>query len=143
MIARTLAAHLIAILLLAGLPALIATLLAQPQATQQPAPDPITVIDGDTIEWRGQRVRLLGYDTPEIGQAKCADERQLGEAAKWRLEFLIWGGGAEVTLSGRRDRYGRELGRLIVRGRDVADILIREGLARAYDGGRRQSWCGH
>ena len=27
-------------------------------------------------------------------------------------------------------------------GENIADILIREGLARPYDGGRRTGWCG-
>ena len=47
-----------------------------------------------------------------------------------------------VTTRGR-DRYGRTLA--IVRdraGRDLARIMIAEGLARPYDGrGRRLGWC--
>ena len=108
----------------------------------QAADGTITVVDGDTVDWRGKRYRLTGYDTPEISRAACPAEKALGYAASWRLQYLIWGGGAVVEPSGRQDRYGRELGRLIVKGRDVADILIGEGLARRYEGGRRKGWCG-
>lgn len=101
----------------------------------------ITVVDGDTVDWRGERWRLLGYDTPEISKPECPSERVRGYAASWRLQYLIWGGGAVLEPSGRRDRYGRGLGTLRIKGRDVADILIGEGLARAYHGGRRQGWC--
>lgn len=40
-----------------------------------------------------------------------------------------------------RDRYGRQLARLMVDDRDVADIMVGEGLARRYSGGQRRSWC--
>ena len=40
------------------------------------------------------------------------------------------------------DRYGRTLAHLTVNGRDVGGVLIGEGLARQYNGGRRQGWCG-
>lgn len=118
--------------------ALVATLLASPV----PAADQITVIDGDTVEWQGKRIRLLDFDAPEIHHAQCEQERRLGHAASFRLQFLLAGSVAEIELSGRLDRYGRELGRIRVGGRDVGDILIGEGLARRYTGGRRKGWCG-
>lgn len=30
---------------------------------------------------------------------------------------------------------------LEIDGRDVAAIMVQSGLARAYDGGRRETWC--
>jgi endonuclease YncB( thermonuclease family) len=47
-----------------------------------------------------------------------------------------------VLESGKLDRYGRTLASVTVNGRDVGEILIGEGLARPYQGGRRGSWCG-
>ena len=101
------------------------------------------VVDGDTIKAPyGVTYRLLGYDTPETRFARCDAERELGLAAKHRLEELLAQGEVRVLESGKEDRYGRSLAAVTVNGRDVGDILIDEGLARPYKGGKRASWCG-
>ena len=101
-------------------------------------------VDGDTIESpAGVDYRLVGFDTPEITQAKSPREKAMGEAAKARLQELLDSGEArlEPVTDRGRDRYGRELGRLYIGGEDVAQIMIKEGHARAYDGkGKRQPW---
>jgi endonuclease YncB( thermonuclease family) len=97
------------------------------------------VVDGDTIRCGDERVRIMGLDTPEMS-ARCPREERLARAATARMSDLIAGG---VTLQPHgRDRYHRLLA--VVRdrqGRDVAQVMIREGHARAYDGGHRQGWC--
>lgn len=40
-----------------------------------------------------------------------------------------------------RDRYARTLARVYLDGADLSAALIRHGLGRAYEGGRRQGWC--
>jgi micrococcal nuclease len=101
------------------------------------------VVDGDTIKAPyGVTYRLMGYDTPETRSAKCDAELELGLAAKQRLEELPARGEVRVLESGKEDRYGRSLAAVTVNGRDVGDILIDEGLARPYQGGKRASWCG-
>ena len=40
-----------------------------------------------------------------------------------------------------QDRYGRTLAVVLADGRDVAEVLIGEGLAREYHDGRRDGWC--
>ena len=99
----------------------------------------IYVIDGDTIDVDGARFRLVGLDTPETYRARCDYELALGRAATARLV----GSGSHLDLAvlPGRDKYGRGLARLFVGGRNIAEILTSEGLARAYEGGRRQSWC--
>ena len=101
------------------------------------------VIDGDTIRYRGAKIRLRDIDAPETFSPKCASEAALGARATRRLLELMNAGPFELVHGpGRdRDRYGRRL-RLIERdGRSVGDTLIAEGLARPWDGARR-SWCG-
>jgi endonuclease YncB( thermonuclease family) len=101
------------------------------------------VVDGDTIKAPyGVTYRLLGFDAPETHFAKCDAERELGLAAKERLEELLETSEVKVIESGKRDKYGRTLAQVTANGRDVGDILISEGLARPYHGERRTSWCG-
>ena len=47
------------------------------------------VIDGDTIRWNGEKVRLVGFNTPEISEPQCAAEATKGEQAKLRLQQLL------------------------------------------------------
>lgn len=101
------------------------------------------MIDGDTIEYNGERVRMVDYDTPEISEPRCASEYDLGQKAKFRLLEILNSGTVDVRTSGARDtdRYGRKLRLVLVDGRSVGDILISEGLASRWEG-RRHDWCG-
>lgn len=101
----------------------------------------IRVVDGDTIKIADISYRLVGFDTPEIRFADCDEEKKLGERAKTRLSQLINAATNIDIVSGSKDKYGRTLGRLMLDQQNVGEILIREGLARQYDGGRRASWC--
>lgn len=103
---------------------------------------PNCVIDGDTIRYRGTKIRLEDIDAPEVFSPRCASEAARGERATRRLLELLNAGAFEVVAGGRdEDRYGRKL-RVIARGgRSLGGILVAEGLARPWDGARR-SWCG-
>lgn len=106
------------------------------------APSSYRVIDGDTIQGSdGVKYRLLGYDTPETYQARCVEELARGNRATARLKELLRSGDVRLIESGSLDRYGRSLAHLTVNGSDVGQILINEGLARPYNGGRREAWC--
>ena len=47
---------------------------------------------------------------------------------------------SQTRIDRDADVYGRKLRNLAVDGRDVGDVLVSEGLARPYGGGRR-GWC--
>ena len=120
----------------------VATMLATSADAEWIDPAAIRVIDGDTIELRGQSVRLVGFDTPETWKPRCDYERALGEQATNRLVELVGAGrGVDVVMLPGRDRYNRGLGRLFIGNVDVSQILISEGFARSYEGGRRKGWC--
>ena len=103
-------------------------------------PGAVRVIDGDTFDYRGERIRIADIDAPELA-ASCAEEAQLAAAATRRLRSLLAQGPFELVTAGRRvDRYGRQL-RIVVRnGRSIGDMLVAEGLARTWSG-RREPWC--
>jgi endonuclease YncB( thermonuclease family) len=97
------------------------------------------VVDGDTFWMGGRKIRILDIDAPETHPPRCAREARLGEAATDRLHALLNAGEVRIAREGE-DRYGRTLARVSADGRPVGDVLIAEGLARPYAGGRRP-WC--
>ncbi|QDI74490.1 thermonuclease family protein [Leisingera aquaemixtae] len=124
---------------------LAAILLLVSAAVAQAAPlssRDIYLIDGDTADIGNDRFRLVGYDTPETYKPRCRYEKALGDEATRRARQLVHEAGTVdfIVLPGR-DKYGRGLARIFLHGHDLGNILISEGLARPYRGGRRQSWC--
>ncbi len=97
------------------------------------------VVDGDTIEVRGRRIRLHGIDAPELDQ-KCQgrDGRWLkcGRKARFFLANMLRG--RTVTCEGvDTDRYGRMVAICRVGGEDMGRRMVSSGWAVAY---RRYSW---
>lgn len=94
----------------------------------------LTVPDGDGFMAAGLRVRLLGMDAPEIDQT-CQDtqgrEWPCGKRARWRLMELLKGRRLELDVHGV-DCYGRLLCVCRADGEDVAEVMVREGLAVSY-----------
>lgn len=108
----------------------------------------LVVVDGDTVKVGRKRLRLAEIDAPEIEHARCRTERRAGERSKIRVVQLLEGQTATVRFSGRSDRYDRPLVDLVVPEGDVGTILLDEGLALPYRGGRAAwaeraaHWCG-
>jgi len=114
----------------------------------------LKVVDGDTVDvdidlgfdiWlRGERVRIMGIDTPE---SRTSDpvEKVFGLAAKNRLSSLL---GAEAILQTQvnkkgqdmKGKFGRILGNFIsANGEQCTTVLLREGHAVAYTGGSKEN----
>ena len=112
-------------------------------STARAAEQRVIIIDGDTVDIDGERIRIANIDTPEIGGAKCPAERQLGLQAKQRTAELMQGRPIRILRGdhGRDvDRYGRTLARIEIGGKDLGEVLIGEGLARKW-AGKRRPWC--
>ena len=109
------------------------------------------IVDGDTFSAGVKlvddtvvsvRVRIRNVDTPEM-HGECVDEIIAANVARNRLSELLPVDSVVELENIKDDKY---LGRidanvLDAKGRDVGKILIREGLGRAYSGGKRKPWC--
>ena len=109
------------------------------------------IVDGDTfdcildlgfdVKLHKQRVRLSGIDTPESRintkrYPERAKEKIMGKAAKVRLAELCKGSFKVQSLG--KGKYGRILGIPYTEdGKDICQILINEGHAVEYDGGKK------
>lgn len=100
---------------------------------------PTCVVDGDTIRFNGERIRLSDIDAPELFDPSCDAERLLAVQARDRLAQIL-SAQAWVMVADGTDRYGRTLARLRLGEEWAGSLLVREGLARRWDGARR-SWC--
>jgi endonuclease YncB( thermonuclease family) len=133
---------------------LILTLLASPAHAQEfYVYKPVKITDGDTIKLDvskesplikklGLSVRIKGIDTPEKApRAKCKKESELGQQATKYTTDLV--GNKELLLSQvENDHYGgRIVATVKVGGVDIAQELLKKGLARVYNGEKKKSWC--
>lgn len=95
-----------------------------------------SVVDGDTIEIHGERIRLAGFDAPESG-ARCGRSNVYALAAN-ALADHIASRTITCTVTGR-DAYGRITADCSADGVDLGDHLVRAGWARdwpRYSNGR-------
>lgn len=109
------------------------------------------VVDGDTFEIKNPkpplklmqtRHRIAGIDAPESFKqaAKCKKEIELGLKAKEFVSNFVKGGVEIVYLE--LDKYGRYLVNVDKNGLNLADELVKNGLAVYYDGGTKEKdWC--
>lgn len=94
----------------------------------------VSVIDGDTLDLHGQRIRLLGIDAPESSQP-CTNHagrpwRCGAEAANRVSDFIA---ARPVTCHVKNtDRYGRSVAVCIVAGQDIGGWAVANGWALAY-----------
>ncbi len=92
-----------------------------------------TIIDGDTLDVKGNRIRLNGIDAPESSQTcKMSGETyRCGLQAKAFLRKLI--GLGEVNCNPlNKDRYGRTVATCLIDERDIGMTMVANGWALAY-----------
>lgn len=105
------------------------------------------VVDGDTVDITldlgfdilyNNRIRLYGIDTPET-RTRDLEEKKLGQAAKERVRELCPVGCTVMvkTTKDGRGKFGRILGEIYVGDVNVNKLLIEEGHAIEYFGGKK------
>ena len=108
--------------------------------------------DGDTVTIgygnTARRIRLTGFDAPEIDGACAAERAKAREAEQALREWLNrgafeWDGGASPP----RDQYGRELRMAWRSGANgeieyLSQYMIDSGLAEGDAMWERRNWCG-
>lgn len=83
--------------------------------------DTITVLDADKVQ---HKIRLTGIDAPEKKQP-------FGNRSKQSLSDMVFNKTVTVETD-KRDRYGRELGKVLAGGVDVNLEQVRAGMAWHY-----------
>lgn len=109
----------------------------------------IKVRDGDTfiidipnipdVFGNNIAVRIRGIDTPELND-KREEIRKISIQAKEELERLLYSGNKIILYDLGRDKYFRLLASVKVGNIDVAEYLIKKGLAKSYDGCVKMGW---
>lgn len=112
----------------------------------------ISAYDGDTITFNipgvhplfGKKisVRVKGVDTPEVS-TKDLCEKEAGRIAQKLVRSLLEKANQIDLVNVDRDKYFRILADVLVDGKSVADILLKNKLAYEYNGGTkvRKNWC--
>ena len=88
------------------------------------------VVDGDSLELAGHRVRLFGIDAPESVQ-DCRDGNgrsyACGREARDALNTAI--GGQSVSCTPVGQSYNRDVSVCTANGRDLSEAMVRSGHA--------------
>ena len=100
----------------------------------EPVSGAARIIDGDSLEIAGARIRIHGIDAPE-GRQQCRDSKgadyACGREAARALDRII--GGRTVTCTPvTLDQYERDVATCETAGRDIGEAMVRAGHARDY-----------
>ena len=93
----------------------------------------LKVIDGDTINLNGEKIRFTGIDTPEVNQTciKDGNKNSCGVRAKQKLINKIGNFTVKCIREGK-DQYKRTLAECFVNNQSLSSFLVRSGYAFAY-----------
>ena len=93
----------------------------------------LKVVDGDTIDLNGEKIRFTGIDTPELKQT-CIKEGITDPCGVTAKEILIdrIGDSKVECISEGKDQYKRTLAECFVNNESLSSYLVRSGYAFAY-----------
>jgi endonuclease YncB( thermonuclease family) len=108
---------------------------AVPEATSKPR---FEVIDGDTVKFGSQFVRLFGIDAPENGQTCDDGQWQPAPLAKKALEDVIAGRPVNCRQVGYDARNNRAVAQCFAGNDDLQAMMVDAGWAWSF--GRYSDW---
>ena len=95
----------------------------------------IKIVDGDSLEIDGERIRIDGIDAPEFLQV-CQNEKgqdySCGQEAMRYLDKLINGREVRCECEPQKDKYGRKLCECFVGEISLNREMVRAGWAMPY-----------
>ena len=94
----------------------------------------VTVIDGDTLEMHGKRIRLHGIDAPESGQtcrSQSGKTYRCGQLAAEQMAKYTKRKTIRCNVLDT-DRYGRLVAVCFADGQDINKRIVSDGFALAY-----------
>ena len=101
--------------------------------------DSLRVVDGDTIDLNGEKIRFSGIDAPESNykgkEQTCLINETIIKCGKLSKEFLIKKIGTNKVTCKREekpDQYNRILAECFVNGESLSKILVKNGYAFDY-----------
>lgn len=112
-------AYLLAAIALLSMPSIAETLTGRVVGISDG--DTITVLDAANQQ---HKIRLSGIDSPEKAQP-------YGQASKQSLSDQVYDRQVSIETS-KRDRYGREIGKVLIAGQDANLEQIKRGMAWHY-----------
>ena len=93
----------------------------------------VRVIDGDTINLNGEKIRFSGIDTPELKQFCVMDNKKNSCGLKAKQILVDKIGNLKVTcIREGKDQYKRTLAECFVNNESLSSYLVRSGYAFAY-----------
>ena len=110
------------------------------------------VVDGDTVDviidlgfdlTKKERVRLAGIDTPE-SRTRDLEEKAMGLEAKDHLTGMLEGADKLIVRTEKEGKYGRMLGWFYKDQESkysINEVMIEQGYAWEYDGGKKEKTC--
>lgn len=117
--------------------------------------DSITIAGGNEYKVFKYSARLIGVDTPEMRPILSQEEQKLShnkklhrinqekkyaiEARNW-LSNKIFEKTLQIKIHNKKDKYGRLLVTLWDHNNSINELLISEGYAVAYNGGKKLLW---
>jgi endonuclease YncB( thermonuclease family) len=112
----------------------MALLFGAPVSASEPLVGVASVIDGDTLEIHGQRIRLFGIDAPESLQTcmKGGKSWRCGTDAAFALSNKIGRKPISCETKDKPDRYGRMIAVCRLGDEDLNAWMVRRGWAMAY-----------
>lgn len=106
------------------------------------------VYDGDTVTvdidlgfgiWKKKEsIRLHGIDTPELRGGSTSEKLMAVRSRDYLLSLVM---NKEIVIeSNAKDKYGRYLCVIYLKGENVNRLMLNNGGARVYYGGKKEEW---